>query len=162
MEMIKFIKKLLLKRNIKLDNRFQYVKSPTFLWNTKTKKAPAIDRKRPEFERRLLHDIIMTDPDVERKNVFSIQLDKDFTYEDFLNTYNYHYIVFYLYGNNIFHPMQKKDDILGYYVWPPGFTKTVFGLKQQKYVKSHKNIRVYIEEDIKRKRKLKLQKINKL
>jgi len=157
MEMIRFIKKLWLQRKIKLDNKFQYVETSTFLWNIRTKKVLInANDKMSEFEFKLLQFIGEDNSDIERKNVYDIALDKDFTYKDFVKVYNYHYIVFYLYGNSIFHPTNPNDDVFNRYIW--GGPNSILG--NPTYQKNNKRIRVYIEEDLKQKRKLKLQKIN--
>jgi hypothetical protein len=149
MKIINFFKKILLKRKIKLDDKFQYVVNDKFLWDNKSKKV--IDNyTMSEFLIMLSNEIKDNMCHIKHAETETFLLTKDFTYKNFIDKYCFHHLVFYLYGNNIFHPTNPKDDILKYYSWKAEYENF-----------NGKFIRVYVEENAREKRKLKLEKINK-
>ena len=86
---------------------------------------------------------------LERRGVRTWEIKDGYTYDDFLKQHNYHHMVFFLYDGDIFWPSNPEDDYLKYNSWNLDVT----------YPKNTKQIRVYLEEDIKKLRKEKLQKI---
>jgi hypothetical protein len=119
-------------------SKYQHVRTPYFYWHPIQKKG--IDSV-----------ILGEDYNIyRRENVKTWELTDDFTLSDFLNKYNYHYIVFYMYGDSIYHPCNENDDYLKYYSWLSGFNFS-----------SYSRIRAYVEINLKEYRKLKLQNIMK-
>ena len=144
MDILKKFKKKVL--NTKLDPKYQYVESPTFFWNVVTKKVGEIPIINSPLEANLFFS---QNKNLERRGVRTWEIKDEYTYDDFLKQHNYHHLVFFLYDGGIFWPSNPEDDYLKYNSWHTDVT----------YPKNTKQIRVYVEEDIKKLRKEKLQKI---
>lgn len=129
------------------DPRFKYVNQPSFFWDGDKKEVVELPQN--------IHDQISANlwaskyKNLQKKVVQTYELNDKFTLEDFFNKFNNHIFVFFLYDKGILWPCRPEDDYLKYSHW----NKEIF------YPKGVKQIRVYIEEDLKKLRKNKLQKI---
>ena len=87
---------------MKLDKRFQYVKEDKFCWNYDTKKVVS------SFDQ-LTGRVMIASTQL-------FHLNDDFTYDDFLKKYNYHYLVFYVLDNSVIHYSYEGDKYIMAYI----------------------------------------------